>query len=267
MRRLGQVVAAVLLLAAAGAAQVPISDVLQQGATANGAGRNLPVQGYATVALTVNCASCSGGTQVNFELTQDGVNWVAATAVASTGGTATSTTTAGVTVWTVQAAGYLAFRTRVSAYSAGTVTTSATAVMNSSVGTGVVAKADASAQAANLSATTIYSVPAGGAGMYRLSCYIVITQAATTSATLPGCSAYWTDNDTGTTANTSGVALSSSTSANSVGNNSSQVNPAESIIIAAKAGTNIQIATSGYASTGATPMQFGIHVKLEFLGQ
>jgi hypothetical protein len=33
-----------------------------------------------------------------------------------------------------------------------------------------------------------------------------------------------------------------------------------------KASTNISVQTTGYASSGATPMQFAAHVRLEFLG-
>lgn len=114
----------------------PVSDTLQIGAVANANGRTLPVQGYNSVAFTVNCASCSGGTQVNFEGSQDGRNFVSVTASNAAGGTASSTTTAGVTVWSVSVSGYISFRARVSAYSAGTVTVSATAVSGITLGPG-----------------------------------------------------------------------------------------------------------------------------------
>jgi hypothetical protein len=37
-------------------------------------------------------------------------------------------------------------------------------------------------------------------------------------------------------------------------------------IISAQQGSNIGYTTSGYASVGATPMQFSVHIKVEFLG-
>ena len=129
----------------------------------------------------------------------------------------------------------------------------------------IVAKADQTAQAANIAATTLYAVPAGGAGTYRASCYVVTTQAATTSSTLPSCQFNFTDNDTNlvevsivsqnSTANTLGVV--GAVAANIVAFPIFQVRPS----------TNIQYQTNGYLSVGATPMQYAIHIKLEYLGQ
>ncbi len=121
------------------------------------------------------------------------------------------------------------------------------------------AQANLSAQAANVAATTIYAVPAGGAGMYRISCYASVTQAATTSSTLPNIGVLWTDND-------SGVALSSTTVTPTNTANTLGAFGTGSIIIYAKASTNIQYQTSNYASSGATAMQYGAHIKVEFLG-
>jgi hypothetical protein len=73
--------------------------------------------------LTVNCATCSGGTTVNFEVTEDGTNYSAINAVQlGTTTIASSTTTAGVTLWEMPVGGTVSVRARVSAYSAGTVT-------------------------------------------------------------------------------------------------------------------------------------------------
>jgi hypothetical protein len=135
----------------------------------------------------------------------------------------------------------------------------------------LVAKANATAQAANIGSTTLYAVPASGAGMYRVSGYIVITQGATVSSTMPSLSVGWTDNDSGVT--TSGV-FTSTTTSNAAGFDSSdlQGSPGTGIfavgssIINAKASTNITYSTNGYASAGATPMQYALHVKLEYLG-
>jgi hypothetical protein len=131
----------------------------------------------------------------------------------------------------------------------------------------IVAKADATAQAANIGLTTLYTVPASGAGMYRISAYAVVTQAATTSSTLPNVQVSFTDNDTGITG-LGPYSFTGTNTGNSVGaSNSIPATPAaESAILNAKASTNIQYATTGYASSGATPMQYAVHIKLEYLG-
>lgn len=115
------------------------------------------------------------------------------------------------------------------------------------------------AQAANITATTIYAVPAGGAGLYRVSAYAVETQAATTSSTLPNVGVLWTDSD-------SNVALSANTvTPTNTANAAGAFGPGD-IVISAKGGTNIQFQTSNYASSGATPMQYAVHLRVEYLG-
>ena len=123
----------------------------------------------------------------------------------------------------------------------------------------VYAKADAVLQSANLSSATLYAVPASGAGLYRASCYAVVTTAATTSSTLPSCVIGWTDND-------SGVALSASTVTPTNTANAPGAFGQGIAVINAKASTNITYSTSGYVSSGATAMQYAFHVKLEALG-
>lgn len=131
----------------------------------------------------------------------------------------------------------------------------------------LVAKADLTAQAANIGVTTLYAVPASGAGMYRLSAYLVITQAATVSSTMPQVQAIWTDNDSAAAAPASSFTLTNTTNTLGAGSASTvAAQNAGSIIINAKASTNIQFSTTGYASSGATPMQYAIHIKLEYLG-
>ena len=78
------------------------------------------------VALTVTCASCAGGTTVTFEVSEDGTNYSAQLAVLASAATiASSTTTSGVTVWTLPLSAYKNVRARISSYSAGTVTVEA----------------------------------------------------------------------------------------------------------------------------------------------
>lgn len=146
------------------------------------------------------------------------------------------------------------------------VNTSGQASLNGLNYTAVVAKADATAQAANIGTTTLFAVPASAGGMYRASCYVVLTQAATTSATLPACDVWWTDLDTSVGV---GNNLSNSYGTNTVGINLAGLGSPGypgSLTINAKASTNISYSTAGYTSVGATPMQYAIHVKLTYLG-
>jgi hypothetical protein len=129
----------------------------------------------------------------------------------------------------------------------------------------VVAKADAAAQAANIGATTLYAVPASGAGTYRVSCYIVLTRPATTSSTIPQCLMAYTDSDT-SVVEASYITLGTNTN-NTVGSTNVWATSIPTVIMQVKALTNIQYSTAGYASSGTTTMQYSFHVKLEYLGQ
>lgn len=102
----------------------PTTTTMQSGATANGNGTVLTVTGLSSAILTVNCATCSGGTTINFEGTQDTTNYfpLDAKQIGSISATANSTTTSGITGWQIQTAGFTSIRARISAYSAGTVT-------------------------------------------------------------------------------------------------------------------------------------------------
>ncbi|MEN8513063.1 hypothetical protein [Burkholderia sp. RS02] len=130
------------------------------------------------------------------------------------------------------------------------------------VGEGVpiqIASAIQLTQASNISSTTLYTVPAGGAGWYRVSAQAVVTQAATTSSTLPNVGVTWTDND-------SGVALSATTMTPTNTANAPGAFGLGSQMMYVKAGTTIQYQTSNYASSGATSMQYAARLRLEYLG-
>lgn len=102
---------------------MPIGTTLQNAAVANGNGNAVTITGMSAAILTVNCATCSGGTTVNFEGSEDGTNFSSVWAVQlGTNTIASSTTTAGVTVWEAPVGGLQQLRARVSGYSAGTVT-------------------------------------------------------------------------------------------------------------------------------------------------
>lgn len=130
----------------------------------------------------------------------------------------------------------------------------------------VLAIAGQVAQSADVTAQNlIASVP--NAAVYRVSCELKITQAATISSTLPACFIGYTDADTSTvttkmiTPNWAATTPScSGSTTNTVGNSCGG-----SAIITAKAGTAISYSTSGYASSGATPMQFTIRGRAELL--
>ncbi len=135
------------------------------------------------------------------------------------------------------------------------------------------AKVDSTTQAANIGQTLLYAVPASGAGLYRVSAYVVVTRQATTSSTMPKVQIDWTDSDSNTAVGPFDITLSSTAvnpaaGANSVGQNlltTDTGTTAGTAIISARQSTNINYRTTGYASVGATTMQYAVHVKLEAL--
>jgi len=127
--------------------------------------------------------------------------------------------------------------------------------------------------AANVASSLLYPVPTGKDGFYRASAYAVVTQQATTSSTLPNVQiASYTDADTNViSALLNMTANSGGSPANpAVGFNSSNAAAATgllgTVVFAAKGNTNINYSTANYASVGATPMQYKIRIKLEYLG-
>lgn len=133
------------------------------------------------------------------------------------------------------------------------------------VGAGVspeVAAVDLTAQTAAIGTTTLYAVPATGAGLYRVVVYAKITTAGTTSI-LGGTNGFqltWTD-PTDSTVPTSTIVDLSSGALNA---NTTTTVYLGSATIAAKASTNIQYAFD-YTSTGTT-MAYKISIKVEYLG-
>jgi hypothetical protein len=117
------------------------------------------------------------------------------------------------------------------------------------------------AQQGNIAPTTLYAVPT--TGLYRVTASIVQTQVATTSGSLPFFVLTWTDADSNT-------AITANFLVNSSNNNtlgSLDGFPGFAIEgIYAKTGTNITYSTTNYSSTGATPLQYALRSRLEFLG-
>jgi len=112
------------------------------------------------------------------------------------------------------------------------------------------------AQSADINMPNVYTALASG--LYRVSAYMVLTRAATTSAVFPSLSVEYTEASTGI-----GMAdlMITSTSANTVG-----THQGGTTVIAAQAGTTIGYVTGNYASVGATTMQYAVHMHIEFLG-
>ena len=128
-----------------------------------------------------------------------------------------------------------------------------------------IAKVDLTAQGAAITATTLYAVPSGGAGMYRVSWVATVTQVATASSVLGGTNGFqivYTDKDTSVVKTMPGTIVAgvntNSTNSTSTGTISG------SYVIYAKASTNIQYQMD-YTSSGATSMQYNLHIKLEAL--
>ncbi len=129
-----------------------------------------------------------------------------------------------------------------------------------SSGTAVTA-VDLTTQGANIGATTILTP--GANGYYRITGYEVLTRQATVSSTVPSVAVSWTDPDSGVAqgpafflAVNSGNTLGGLSPCNSVGG-------ACEIIFYAKSGVAIQYQTASYATSGATSMQFALHLRLE----
>jgi hypothetical protein len=110
-------------------------------------------------------------------------------------------------------------------------------------------------QAANINATTIATPTTGG--LFRISAQIVRSQIATTSSTLPSVTITWTD-ATNSAAGSNTIIATNAT-------NTLVASPTVELLLVAKANTAISYSTTGYASSGATPMQYALRIKLEAL--
>ncbi len=113
---------------------------------------------------------------------------------------------------------------------------------------------------ANVGVTTLTTPTANS--YYRFSCYVVLTTAAGTSATLPQCQINWTDADSSVAENATTNATSNVNAAGQLGPTQvSGINPASPIY--AKSGVAITYQTVNYASNPASTMQYAIHLRLE----
>lgn len=120
------------------------------------------------------------------------------------------------------------------------------------------ATVDLTGQAAAISATTAYAVPASGAGMYRVSYVASITTVDGTSAVLGGANGFqviYTDGDD------SVVKTSNPTTVTVSAVNSTATSISGTLIANCKASTNLQYAF-GYTGVGGQ-MRYNLHIKVE----
>lgn len=126
----------------------------------------------------------------------------------------------------------------------------------------VVAASSLAAQTAALGATTIYAVPAGGAGLYEVIWGAHVTTAATSTSTLGGTTGLQVRYTKGGVVKTTLPA--SVTNYTSTGNTTATA-VGLGMLISVDASTNIQI-LFGYVSTGATPMAYSLDTVIKKVG-
>lgn len=125
-KRLGAAVVVFCLMSSPAWAQLsPSTAMLQNVATATGNGTTIVTDGYSTVGLTVTISNTA---TVTFEATQDVNTWQAVVCTQTSNTSATLVTTATATgTYHCAVSGMVQFRARISAYTSGTVTVTATA--------------------------------------------------------------------------------------------------------------------------------------------
>lgn len=121
--------------------------------------------------------------------------------------------------------------------------------------TSTVAKSNVLAQVANNANVLTYAVPASA--IYEIDIH-EISANVPTGATLPSITATYTDADTGTSA-TATLAVVAAVSALGVVNNGV-------LVVHPKVGTNLVIASTGYAAGSATALSYNLYVRVSSLG-
>ncbi len=131
----------------------------------------------------------------------------------------------------------------------------------------ILATVDLTAQAAAIATTTLYAVPASGAGVYRVNWYAKLTRAATTSSVMGALTITFTDPSgvavTMTAAGLTNAGAIATTRTTNSTTNTGVLNGVP-LVINANASTNIQYAMA-YTSVGATTMQYTLRIKVEAL--
>lgn len=134
----------------------------------------------------------------------------------------------------------------------------------STLGAGVpyiVAKSNLTAQGAAISATTLYAVPSGATGMYRVCWCASVTQAATTSCVLGGVNGFQVIY---TNLNDSVVKTSNPTNITLSAINATGTTISGDWFGYCKGGTNLQY-SFGWTNVGITPMQYDLNIMVEAL--
>jgi hypothetical protein len=127
---------------------------------------------------------------------------------------------------------------------------------------GVVAKGVASAQVANNA--NVLTFTAKQTGLYRVDSYAVSTNVpgGGANAAVPGTTAAYTDADaTGPVAITATVSTASASTVATAG-----VVVKGSVLVNVAAGGTIVLATTGYVAGGGTALQYGVKVRISYLG-
>lgn len=117
----------------------------------------------------------------------------------------------------------------------------------------LVASSNLTGQSASVAEAVLYTPPTSG--FYRVNYYFKVSVAATTSSIVGGMTVKWVDPDDST--------VQTATSATSTGNTTAAY-VSGSHLFYAKAATPVSY-SQAYASTGATAMQYGLHVDVEKL--
>lgn len=122
---------------------------------------------------------------------------------------------------------------------------------------------DLTAQGAAVGTTTLYAVPAAGAGQYRISWNAKVTTVDGVSSTLGALTVTWTDPDGVAQSITAPAAITAGTIATtSAGNVTTTKLIGLPLMLNAKASTNIQYAMA-YVSNTPTQMKYNLHIVLE----
>ena len=127
----------------------------------------------------------------------------------------------------------------------------------------IVAKSLLTAQSAAIAATTLYSIPSSGAGLYRVCFVSSITQAATTSCSLGGSTGFQLKytNALGDSV----VKTQTFTSPAISATDATTTSISGDFMAYCGASTNLQY-LFGYTSSGATVMQYDLAIYAEYIG-
>lgn len=125
---------------------------------------------------------------------------------------------------------------------------------------GLVTSYDVYNNQSNISNTVLFTP--GATGLYRVSYYEVVTQPATTSSNLPQVNIKFFDGDTNVVWAGAFHMLPNEFSTTPGGNTAGDFIAGDAVI-SAPAGQPVTIKTSAYASSGATPMGYALHIHVE----